>query len=35
MLFQRDAAPIYYAVYHALASVAYGLYLRRLGKQLG
>jgi serine/threonine protein kinase len=35
MLFHREAAPIYYGVYYALASLAYGLYLRKLGKQLG
>ena len=35
MLFHREAAPIYYGVYVALGSVAYGLYLRKLGKQLG
>jgi serine/threonine-protein kinase len=35
MLFHREAAPIYYGVYEALASVAYGLHLRKLGKQFG
>jgi serine/threonine-protein kinase len=35
MLFHREAAPIYYGVYDALGLVAYGLYLRKLGKQLG
>jgi serine/threonine-protein kinase len=34
MLFHREAAPIYFGVYLALATVAYGLYLRKLGKQL-
>jgi hypothetical protein len=34
MLFHREAAPIYLGTYSALASVAYGLYLRKLGKQL-
>ena len=35
MLFHREAAPIYYGVYVALGAVAYGLYLRKLGKQSG
>jgi len=35
MLFHREAAPIYSGVYVALAGVAYGLHLRKLGKQLG
>src|SRR5262249_61710260 len=35
MLFHREAAPIYLGVYVALASLAYGLYLRKLGKQCG
>jgi hypothetical protein len=35
MLFHREAAPIFYGVYVALASLPYGLYLRKLGKQLG
>jgi hypothetical protein len=34
MLFHREAAPIYLGAYTALGSVAYGLYLRKLGKQL-
>jgi serine/threonine-protein kinase len=34
MLFDREAAPIYYGVYVALGSVAYGLYLQKVGKQL-
>jgi hypothetical protein len=34
MLFHREAAPIYYGAYTALGLVAYGLYLRKLGKQL-
>jgi serine/threonine protein kinase len=35
MLFHREAAPIYFGAYLALGSVAYGLYLRKLGKELG
>jgi serine/threonine-protein kinase len=35
MLFHREAAPIFYGVYEALGGVAYGLFLRKLGKQLG
>jgi len=31
----EEAAPIYHGAYVALGSVAYGLYLRKLGKQLG
>jgi serine/threonine-protein kinase len=34
MLFHREAAPIYYGAYTALGVVFYGLYLRKLGKQL-
>lgn len=34
MLFHREAAPLSFGVYNALGSVAYGLYLRKLGKQL-
>jgi serine/threonine protein kinase len=34
MLFHREAAPIYLGVYGALGAVFYGLYLRKLGKQL-
>jgi hypothetical protein len=35
MLFHREAAPIYYGAYVALGAVAYGLYLRKLGKRFG
>jgi serine/threonine-protein kinase len=35
MLFHREAAPIYFGIYVALASLAYGLYLRKLGKRFG
>jgi serine/threonine protein kinase len=34
MLFHREAAPIYLGAYSALGVVFYGLYLRKLGKQL-
>jgi hypothetical protein len=34
MLFHREAAPIYLGAYSALGAVFYGLYLRKLGKQL-
>jgi serine/threonine protein kinase len=34
MLFHREAAPVYFGVYNALGCVVYGLYLRKLGKQL-
>jgi hypothetical protein len=35
MLFHREAAPIYYGVYYGLASLPYGLHLRKLGNSLG
>jgi serine/threonine-protein kinase len=35
MVLHREAAPIYLGVYEFLADLAYGLYLRKLGQQLG
>jgi serine/threonine protein kinase len=35
MLFHREAAPIYFGAYYTLGLLAYGLHLRKLGRQLG